>query len=636
MSLSKQLLLLISALFFMIFSVNFVLSVNNIKGYLEGEAEIHAQDTATSLGLSLSPYMSNETDPMIETMMKAIFDMGYYQEIKLINVDDQPLVTLSNTTEIEGIPTWFINAIPMKTVSAESEINSGWKISGVVQVTLNPGNAYLKLYEQAKYSFYYSLLTFVLAIVLLLLVLRVTLSPLKRIEQMAVTLANGQFETIDKLPWTTEVRNVTASMNMMSNKIELATKSLNLKLESIGKKLQQDELTGLQNKASFQTEMKQLLIADTDVEAYIFMIKIDGLTALVKELGADTIDRFLKDFSKVLKNAAEQNSWGEILVYRFVGAEFFLLVKQMNIPRVKLLAKKLSQSFAELGRKYNKPDIAHLGIVSFNPIGTSESILFAANEAYEQAQLIGANSYYLRAGDDPAIGIAEWKALVFNIIDNQKYQFTFVGEVVNFQTQKILMQEAFSQAFDGNGNELSIATFISIAEKFEKIVELDKGIILKVVEYIDTENIDYAIAVNVSTRTIKNSDFRDWLTKLVKQNRVISEQLVFSLSAYAVAKDFTSYKEFIEFAHNLNMKVMIKRFETQSLSPELAKQLNPDVIRISRDLGQGISQDESKKDFVEAIKGIGDLLSIIILAENINSDEDFECIKSIGIAGASR
>lgn len=37
MSLSKQLLILISALFLMIFSVNFALSVNNIKDYLEAK-----------------------------------------------------------------------------------------------------------------------------------------------------------------------------------------------------------------------------------------------------------------------------------------------------------------------------------------------------------------------------------------------------------------------------------------------------------------------------------------------------------------------------------------------------------------------------------------------------------------------
>jgi len=636
MSLFKQLLLLISALFVMIFSVNFVLSVNNIRGYLEGESEIHAQDTATSLGLSLSPYMVNETDPVIETMMNAIFDMGYYQEIKLVNVEDKPLVTLANNTVIEGVPNWFIENISMKTARAESEISSGWSISGVVYVTLNPGYAYLKLYEQVKQSFYYSLAAFVFSIILLLVVLRVTLSPLKRIDRMALTIAAGKFETIEQLPWTTEVRNVTVSMNMMSNKIEAIINNLNLKLDGIGKKLQQDSLTGLNNKTSFETEMKRLFISENDVEAYIFLIKIDALSILVKELEASSVDVFLKDFSQVLKRVSEQSKWGEVLVYRFFGSEFALLVEQMNFQQTEELAKTLSNSFAEVAEKYQRSDIAHIGVTPFNPIVSTESILSAANEAYEQAQLIGANSYFIRTGDDQAKDIAEWKSLVFKIVDKHDYSVSFVGRVKDFESDQIVMEEAFTQALDHNGNILSIGTFVSIAEKFEKIVELDKGIIFKVIKHIEEESIHYAVAINLSTRTIKNSHFRSWLASYIKQKQLISQQLVFSFSAYAVIKDFSAYKEFFEFVHQLNARVMIKRFETQSLSPELAKQLNPDFIRLARELGQGIAVDEGKQGFVETMNDIGDLLDISILAENVGSDDDFNCIKKIGIAGASR
>jgi len=634
MSLSKQLLLLVSALFLMIFSVNFVSSVNNIRDYLEGESEVHAQDTATSLGLSLSPYMVNETDPVIETMMNAIFDMGYYQEIKLVNVENQPLVSLTNKMIVEGVPSWFIKLIPMKTAQAESEISSGWSISGVVNVTLNPGYAYLKLYEQAKSSFYYSLAAFVLSTVILLIVLRVTLAPLKKIDQMALKIATGKFETIDQLPWTTEVRNVTASMNMMSHKIEAAIKNLNLKLDTIGKKLQQDDLTGLNKKSSFETDMKHLFISNVD--AYVFMIKIDSLSRLVKEQGADKIDLFLIDFSKALTKVAKQSEHGEILVYRFVGSEFVLLVKQMTYEQTEQFAKRLSFAIAEVGEKYQRPDIAHIGVATFNPIGTTEGILLAAKEAYEQAQLIGANSFYLRTGDDPAKGIAEWKSLVFNIVDKQAFSLSFVARVSNFQTEQVLMEEAFSQAVDDRGNSLAIGTFVSIAEKFEKIVDLDKAVILKVIKYIEEQTIDHAIAINISTRTIKNSHFRSWLVRLIKQKQLFSQQLVFSLSAYAAAKDITVYKEFITFIHQLNARVMIKRFETQSLSPELIKELNPDFIRLARDLGQGIAYNEGKKEFVETMKGIGDLLDISIVAENVNSDEDFNCIRKIGITGVSR
>ena len=635
MSLSKQLLILISALFLMIFSLNLLLSVNNIRSYLEGESQIHAQDTATSLGLSLSSYMVEETDPIIETTMNAIFDMGYYQEIKLVNVENQPLITLTNKKEFEGVPDWFVEMISMKTAMAESEISTGWSISGVIYVTINPGYAYLKLYEQARSSFYYSLAAFVLSIASLLIVLRFTLSSLKRIDQMALTIAEGRFETIEQLPWTTEVRNVTASMNIMSRKIEGVIRNLNIKLDSIGKKLQLDDLTGLYKKSSFERDMKNLFFTH-DIEAFIFMIKVDSLARLVKELDNDTVDQFLKDFARVLIDVSEQCVDAEMAAYRFFGSEFVLLAKQVDFKKTEEIAKLLSSSLVELGEKYNKPDIVHIGVAPFHHFDTTNDLLLAANEAYEQARLIGVNSYYIRTSENRAKDIAEWKSLVFYIVDNRDYKVSFVKQVESFQTEQLLMEEAFTQAVDKKGNLISIGIFISIAEKFEKIVDLDKGVTSQVVEYIKSRQIQHSVAINLSTITIKNSEFRSWLVHLIKQNPSISQQLVFSISAYAVAKEVEVYKEFIDFVHGLNAKVIIKRFETQSMSPEVVKELNPDFIRLARDIGNGIATDAAKKAFVETMQEIAELLDISVLAENVHTENDFTCVKAIGIAGASR
>ncbi len=634
MSLSKQLLILISALFLIIFSVNFVLSVNNIRGYLEGESKIHAQDTATSLGLSLSPYMVDDKDPVLETMMKAIFDRGYYKEIKLVDVEGKELVVLTNDKVFDSVPEWFIRNVPMQAAIAESEISSGWSISGTVLVTINPGYAYFKLYEQVKSSFYYSLATFVASLIVLFLVLRITLSSLKRIGGMAETISKGNFDIIEKLPWTTEVRKVAASMNVMSRKLERVIQNLNKKLESIGKKLQLDDLTGLSKKSSFEMDMKEVLASHGD--AFVFMIKIDALTTLVKELGSEAIDQFIKDFASILKLLPMAGGSSDVSAYRFVGSEFVLLMRSGDVEQAEALAKSLSVSFTELGEGYDKVDIAHIGVATFDAFNSTDNILLAANEAYEQAQLIGANSYYLRKGEDRAKDMAEWKELVFDIVDNEGYKVSYIGETDNLQSAGVLMRDAFSEALDRNGDVLSIGTFVSIAEKFVKIVDLDKGVTTRVVEHIKTNNISYEIAINVSGRTVKSSDFRVWLTTLLTENKAVAKQLVFSLSAYAVTKEIGVYKEFIDFIQALNAKVLIKRFETQSIAPEKIKELKPDYIRLARDIGNGVQHDAEKYEFAKTMVEIGNILDIHVLAENIQSDDDVACLKAVGVLGASR
>jgi EAL domain-containing protein (putative c-di-GMP-specific phosphodiesterase class I)/HAMP domain-containing protein len=634
MSLLKQLLVLISVLFLMIFALNFFISVDSIKSYLEGEAQVHAQDTATSLGVSLSPYMVDETDPIIETTMSAIFDMGYYQEIRLENVDKKTLVTLANEPVMEGVPQWFIDWMPMQTAMAQSEISSGWSIAGTVYVTINPGYAYLKLYQQVKKMLTVSLIALVASIGLLLVILRITLSSLKAIDQLALQIAAGRFEVIEKLPWTTEVRNVTLSMNRMSQKIESAIGSLNTKLSSVGKKLNQDDLTGLYKKSSFETDMKSLL--HNQDEAYLFLVKTDALKNLVKEFDNTTIDRFLIEFADILKRVMEADTQELLTAYRLFGSEFLLLAKQHNLDAAEKIARQLSLELADLGEKYHLTDIAHIGVTPVSLMNSIESNLLAAQEAYEQACIIGANNYYIRRTENQAKDIAEWKSLVFDVVDHGLYRVTYIGPVYDSKTGEKIMEEAFIHAVDRNDASIAIGTFVSIAEKFAKIIELDKGVLTRVVSQIQKGAGDHRIAVNLSTRTIKNGDFRTWLLNLIHENPALASRLVFSISAYAVAKEVAVFKEFIDFIHQLGAKVMIKRFETQSMVPETVKQLKPDYIRLARDIGNGITVDESKKVFVETMMEIGQLLDIEILAEEVKEEADYAAIRAIGIQGMSR
>ena len=82
MSLSKQLYIIISFIFFMIFAGNFVISVKNTKEYLELESTTKAQDTATGLGMTLKSLMGNKKDPEIVSIINCYCKQGILQRDK--------------------------------------------------------------------------------------------------------------------------------------------------------------------------------------------------------------------------------------------------------------------------------------------------------------------------------------------------------------------------------------------------------------------------------------------------------------------------------------------------------------------------------------------------------------------------
>ncbi len=736
MSLSKQLYIIIAFIFFIIFSGNFIISVKNTKEYLEVESASKAQDTATSLGMSIRPLIKDKYDPEIEVIIKAISNSGFYKEVRLEDADfiitkkeligastelddstwqinavsvdskygkvekidsdeniNEQLLRLENENEdlgfeneesltsfryipspayknggnitfdfiasnkdrtidtfsnlninkilveekrdikFEYVPQWFIDMIPINLDEKYSEISDGWNTSAIIYVSSNPGEAYAKLYEQAKNSIAYAIIAFIISIIVLFIFVQYLLKPLKRIEILAKDIAKGNFGVIEELPWTTEIKNVAIAMNDMSRKIEAIINKLNKNLEFLSNKLSHDELTQLSLKQSFETDMKNMFIHKN--EGYIFSIKINDLAKYAKTHTNNEINEFILDFSNILKDLTLNES-KEIKAYRFFGSEFFLIIKGCDYDFAIKESAKLKFLFEELSKKYNLSEVAHIGATPFNQIGTIPEMVHSANEAYEKAKLIGPNEAFVRNSNDLSRDMDEWKNLVFRIIEELNFEIDFINDAYSLEEKNIIMQEAFTKAKDKDNNNIPIGTFVSIAEKYEKVIDFDKAVIQKVIMHIANNDIVHDICINLSLDSISNNDFIIWLQKEISKNKKISNQLVFSITAYSVAKDADLFKRFCEYIHTCGAKTIVKRYETKFISPESLKGFELDYIRLARDYTNAAYHDKSKKEFIESINELAHLLNIKVIAESVKEDKDFDLIKKYNLHGASR
>lgn len=742
MSLSKQLYIIISIIFFMIFTGNFIISVKNTKEYLEVESQTKAQDTATSLGMSLKNLLKDKTNPEIESVINAIANRGFYKEIRLedalftikesdlikaskdldntmweisnLTVDEKlgkieintlsddfekELLSLENPTEevvkkptiknpsediynfipsvktngkitltfnftatnqfdkkidtsatitldkilvqvtrdikFDSVPEWFINSIPIELEEQVSEISNGWQTSAIIYVSANPGDAYDKLYSQAKSAIIYAIIAFIISIVILFIFVQYLLKPLKKLEKLAHSIASGKFGKIDNLPWTTEIKAVAIAFNDMSTKIENIINRLNSTLENLTKKLSLDELTGLSLKQSFETDMKHMFIHKST--GYIFVIKIFDLASFAKAHTNAEVNSFIKKFAKVLATT-KLNDKSKVTTYRFFGSEFALIAQNFSYEDAVNFTKLLQKGFEELSLEFNKKDIVHIGATPFNPIGTTPEILQSANQAYEKATVIGPNEFFITDTNELVKDMESWRELIFDIIDNSKFDVNYIGDCKKLDEShdNIVMQEAFTSIKDKDNNNIPIGTFVSIAEKYEKIVDFDKKVIQKVMNHILINNIKHDISINLSLESINNTAFIAWLEKKLVENKNIASQLVFSATAYAVAKDVDKFKFFADEIHQCGAKIIIKRFETKFIPLNNIKDFNLDYIRLARDYTNEISNDYSKQSFVESISELTTLLNIKLLAENVQKDEDLAFIKKHNLYAASR
>ncbi|MEA3554635.1 MAG: EAL domain-containing protein [Campylobacterota bacterium] len=728
MTLSKQLYIIISFIFFMIFTGNFIISVTNFKNYLIVESTTKSQDTATSLGMSLKSLIDDKTDSEIKSTIRAIANRGFYKEIRLedvefnfskddliiknsklddsyeiknvrVDISDGEIISSSVDNELEnellklegetaivnnnkivysfiasknfpnnkmltinytafndttsldlstqieinkvlvqvvrkekfeGIPQWFIDALPMKMVETKSEISNGWKTKAIIYVSANAGDAYAQLYEQAKGAIYYAMVSFLISIVILIFFLRFILKPLKDIESLAKDISQGRFKTIKKLPWTKELKNVSLSMNDMSSKIKNMISKLNKNLEKMTEQLSRDDLTGLQQEQTFNTDMKQMFIKKED--GYVFSVKIYHFGEFAKNHSNNVDNNFLKEFANILKNCDE-----DILTYRFYGSTFTMISKRTQYKDIEQIVLKLKQEFEKLSLKYELSSVAHIGATPFNPISTTEDILALANEAYEAAKQVGSNEFYIRDKSDLARDMQEWKELIFDIIDNNKFKVGYINQEISMSdNETVLLEEAFTSATDKNGKSIPIGTFVSVAEEYNKVIDFDKAVISKIIKYIKENNIKHQILINLAFDSLMDSDFKIWLENILIENKDISQQLAFSVTAYGCVRDIEAFKVFIELVHKNNAKVILKRFETKFIPLNSLKELNLDYIRLARDYTNGISTDKSKQSFVESVCELSKLLNIKVFAESVSDKDSFLKLKELGIYGASK
>lgn len=729
MTLSRQFLIIISLIFISVFVSNFFITMQNTKEYIEEELSTKAQDTATSLGMLIKPYIANKKDAEIALIINAVSDSGFYNEIRLedayysfskkdlahyhrtpldiskisnisvssnvgsIEINDTSAleeqlnkledledssddVSIENTlytfvpgknfqnnqrikinfdykddsgsskklstilkmsniivkkvrsVKFDSVPNWFLDLIQFKIGEQKSEISDSWKVSAVVFVKPNPGIAYEKLYKQFTTSLLYACIIFITFIVLIIIFVKILLKPLKEIEKVTSKIAACEFERVKKIPWTREFKSVALAINDMSGKLENIIVKLNKNIQNANQKLSQDQLTKLEYKESFDSDMKKSFIEKK--EGYVILLKIADLTSFAKTHGRLTVNDFIVDFSNILKNIPQGKG------YRFFGSEFVFTVSDISDSDFEVLIKKMLSQYEEIGNKYDKKSVVHMGASKFDRYSSLPSILSSINEAYSMAKVIGDNSYFIQEKDTNAKGALQWLELINDVIERKTIKLNFVSQTESLDNKKMIMVEAFSEVLDKALQVVPIGMFISLADENGKMIDFDKIVVEKIIDYIDEHNIDYKIAINLSITSMLDLSFLSWIETKFEQNPQLVSHIIFSVSAFSITNHLEEFKKFINIVSDMGIEVMIKRFENKFISTDQLKYLKPNIIRLAKNYTSNIGDDQNQLMLVDSICNITNILNIKVIAEGVNNNDTVSSLSKIGIYGVSK
>ncbi len=262
MSLLRRLVLAITVMIIALLAANVVVGVYNARSYFSHQLQALAEDTATSLGLTISHAAKDKDLAQVELMINVIFDRGYYQSITYSDMQGKVVVSRSREIRIEGVPQWFIDWIVIPQRAGTAEVVSGWFRLGELRVQTHPGYAYRDLWRVFTEQLWLFFFTAVLCYGLAGLGLKYLLRPLKRLEDQADAICRKEFPVQETLPNTPELRRMVVAMNRMVNKIkDMFQQQVNL-TDELRREASIDALTGLPNRDEFNAQLKAWLESD--------------------------------------------------------------------------------------------------------------------------------------------------------------------------------------------------------------------------------------------------------------------------------------------------------------------------------------------------------------------------------------
>ena len=251
MTLIKKMALGVLFMLFIVFIGTYVITMNNARNFFIAQIESNAQDTATSLGLSLSQSLVRHDLPSMNAMSQAVFDRGYFSSIQIKDIKGKIIVSKKGPPQETNVPAWFIHLIQFPATEKSSLVMDGWMQAGVVFVTTDPSYAYVSLWRNAVGMVKGYLLFAVIAVSLVYAFIQFLLSPLKRVTAQALAISDHEFPIETNIPKTPELRQVTLAMNQMSMKIKSLFQEQVQQAETLRIQVYQDPLTGLSNRRYF-------------------------------------------------------------------------------------------------------------------------------------------------------------------------------------------------------------------------------------------------------------------------------------------------------------------------------------------------------------------------------------------------
>jgi diguanylate cyclase (GGDEF)-like protein/PAS domain S-box-containing protein len=402
-------------------------------------------------------------------------------------------------------------------------------------------------------------------------------------------------------------------------------------------------LTDLPNKRLFLDRLEQQLVAarSNNLIAALIYIDIDRFKQINDVMGHSSGDEILIETARRLKYISQK---GDTIAH--IGSDEFVVLMANHSVNPDIMAQSAQLVADEIMLILEQPYFleqdtvritACIGITIF-PLAdeNASTILAQADTAVASAKQSGryTTRFFKSEMEQSAKG---WLKIHNRMLETLAHDaFTLVYQPEVDQHGHLIGIEALLRWEDEKLGTVKPNDFIPLAEQSGLIQQVNDFVLTQVCKQVKTwsdaglMDSHIRVAVNISPTQFNNRDFVAYMLKHIDQAEIDANTIELEITERTLVHDTTTSRDTLHTLRKHGIRFSIDDFGTGYSSLAYLQQLPLDRLKIDRAFITNVDKIKDRQSIVEAIILLAKGLSIDVIAEGVETQEEMNFLLKIG------
>jgi len=627
MTLFKQIAITVSMIIIILLSSVMYINYNTTKNDI---IETLYQTTVNNIStLSSKIAQASEDDAIIASTIDSEFDSGYYNKIEFISNTSNFKYTQVDNKKPENIPTWFIKLANFDLPMVSTNVTQGWNIIGKITVIGDKNIAYSSLYKVFINLMYLFLLFVSITLALLYIIIHFILKPLKAIQNQAENIVKNEFIIQNKIPFTTEFKDVVKAMNTMVKKVEYIFNQSAKTTKENKELLYIDPTTKLYNRRYLMLKLLDTIKLENKIGGgNAIIISLTGAEILNTKLGRVKTDEIFLNISNIFKDYT--SDYDHNIISRINATEFMLILPNCQSKEASEISDTINIEFDKLLKKHKLDDnniFINIAIYKYKSNIKIKDLLTYLDHALDVSKSQEDSNTFIYENDNhiQVLQKEQWRDIISNAMSKNNFILK-TWKCINTKNNA-LNHNVITFTIHNNDTKYLYGDFMPATISFGLVSSMYCIVLNNILNDENLHQNNNNLTFRLSNEFIQDINSYDSIEDIFKNaKRKDHINLIFEVHNSIAIKNTKILEKYVKLFDKYNYSFSINSFTNESNDFEYLKKLKP--VYLKSDCAFLFDQPTAS---INSINTLVNSLGIKLIATYVKEFEDIDKLKEIDI-----